>query len=162
MSQVNAAILTGGVDYTVKDAGLEAFSSPAEVVDFNFVQLYLIDANYNDNVSALLTGEAEFDGRRVASFSDGSYGVVYNDKQEFAWYYNSGGRLISYTKLSSANYPSKITRYKPDGTIINRGLKVSESESFVFSTDGKLLAHWIGRNCYDENNKLTMTRRNSD
>ena len=37
-------------------------------------------------------------------------------------------------------------------------LRVSKDETFIFNKSGKLLAHWIGNNCYDENNSVIMTR----
>jgi hypothetical protein len=106
-----------------------------------------------------MLGIQELKDRKVVRFSDGSYGIVYHDDPLFSWYYKNG-RLINFTQKSSENYPCRITKYKPDGTIANAGYKVSDKESFIFSSNGKLIAHWKGTLCFDENNNIIMTRKN--
>ena len=45
-----------------------------------------------------------------------------------------------------------------DGTLDSTTISISKDEQFVFDKNKKLLAHWIGKNCYDENGHLIMTR----
>ena len=39
------------------------------------------------------------------------------------------------------------------------GLRVSKRETFLYSPNGELIAHWIGPNGYDENGQIIMTRK---
>ena len=157
---VNAVIVEGGVEYNQERAAEEVFRTPPNTLSFNFVSKHFIDTDYSDNIQALQAGIKELKDRRVGSFSDGSYGVMYYDDPLYSWYYSYSGRLINFTERSSVDYPCKITKYKPDGTVANTGLKVSENESYIFSPQGKLLAHWLGNLCYDEFNNVIMTRKN--
>jgi hypothetical protein len=59
----------------------------------------------------------------------------------------------------SLEYPFKTYKYSTDGKLVNTSLRVSEDEAFVFLKSGKLLAHWIGAYCYDEDDNAIMTRR---
>ena len=106
-----------------------------------------------------MSGITELKDRKMAQFSDGSYGVIYFDDPLYTWIYKNG-KLINFIEKSSLDYPAKTTRYKPDGSVINVGLKVSNNESFIYSPDGKLIAHWLGKLCYDSANNVIMTRKN--
>ena len=97
--------------------------------------------------------------RKLAKFSDGSYGIQYYNDTMFSWYYSQNGKLINFTQKDSESYPHRVTKFKPDGSVANTGYRVSEKESFIFTPDGKLLAHWLGNNCYDENNNVIMKRQ---
>ena len=90
--------------------------------------------------------------------TDRKFRKINYDDPEYSWFYSPQGRLISFTRKENVTFPSKVIRYKPDGSISNVGLKISENESFVYSTDGKLLGHWIGNLCYDEFNNVVMKR----
>ena len=154
-----AKIITGEVEYNEDIAREEVFSEPITPISFNFIKNHLIDTNLEENINAISLGIQELKDRKVVGFSDGSYGIVYYNDPLYSWFYN-GGRLINFTHKTSEDYPCKITKYKPDGTVANSGYKVSDKESFIFSTSGKLLAHWKGKYCYDEQNNLIMTRKN--
>ena len=155
----NAKIITGEVEYNAKLAHDEVFENHLTPINFNYIKNRLIDLNAEENINAISLGIKKLNDRRIAGFSDGSYGVVYYDDPLYSWYYKNG-RLINFTQKSSETYPCKITKYKPDGTIANAGYKVSETESYIFSPEGILLAHWIGTLCYDKNNNIIMTRKN--
>ena len=51
-----------------------------------------------------------------------------------------------------------VTNWSKSEFFINDD-RVSDKESFIFSPNGKLLAHWLGNNCYDEYNHIIMTRK---
>ena len=155
---VQSKIITGEIEYNAETAEREVFSSPVEPISFNYIRNHLFDSNAVENITSLLSGITEFQDRKAALFSDGSYGVMYYDDPYYTWIYKNG-KLINFSKKSSLEYPAKITRYKADGSIINIGLKISEQESYIYSTDGKLIAHWLGKNCYDKNNNIIMTRK---
>lgn len=146
----NAAIITGEVEYDY-NAG-NNYQPTKTAVKY-------IDSANSENRNYLLQGITELKDRKLAKFSDGSYGVLYYDDPMYTWYYSENGRLINYTQKDNMGYPCRITKYKPDGSVANTGYRVSEKESFIYSPQGKLIAHWIGENCYDGNNNLIMKRK---
>lgn len=154
----NAKIITGEVEYNAEQARGEVFENPLEPVSFNFIRNHFIDAKAEENMNCLSSGITELEDRKLAKFSDGSYGVTYRSDPLYSWFYYQG-KLINFTQKDSTSYPCKITKYKPDGTVANAGYKVSESESFIFSPNGKLLAHWSGNLCYDSKNNVIMARK---
>ena len=156
---VNAQIITGEVEYNADLAKDETFSKPIEKIRFDKIYSRFFDTNNIENLNYLFKGITELKDRKLAKFSDGSYGIQYYDDPMFSWYYSENGKLINFTQKDSLNYPHRITKYKPDGSISNTGYRVSGKESFIFTPDGKLLAHWLGNNCYDENNNIIMTRK---
>lgn len=155
----NAKIITGEIEYNAETAREEVFSTPVKTFSFNSIRKYFIDVNNVENLNYLYQGITELKDRKIGKFSDGSYGVQYYDDPMYSWYYSPNGRLINFTYKDSSDYPCKITKYKPDGSVTNQGYRVSENESYIFTPDGKLLAHWIGNNCYDEYNNIIMTRK---
>ena len=154
-----AQIITGEVEYNADIAREETFSKPVEKVSFSRIRNRFYDSDNIENLNNLLQGITELKDRKLAKFSDGSYGIQYYDDPMYSWYYSSNGKLISFIQKDSLDYPCRITKFKPDGNIANTGYRVSERESYIFAPDGKLLAHWLGNNCYDENNNLIMTRK---
>ena len=157
--QAQAKIITGEVEYNADIARNETFSKPIEKISFDKIYNHFFDSDNIENLNYLFKGITELKDRKLAKFSDGSYGIQYYDDPMYSWYYSSNGRLINFTLKDSMDYPCKITKYKPDGSIANQGYRVSENESFLFTPQGKLLAHWLGDNCYDEYNNVIMTRK---
>ena len=160
LCSAKAVIVNGGIEYNQEIAAEEVFREPFENINYYHIASHFIDSGYEENISALKSGITDLKDRKVGKFSDGTYGVMYYADPLYDWYYNSNGRLKNFTKKNSLEYPIKITKYKPDGSIANTGLKVSENESFIFSPNGKLIAHWKGNLCFDEANNIIMTRKN--
>ncbi len=154
-----AQIITGEVEYNAETAGIQTFSKPVEKISFDKIRNKFYDSENIENLNYLFQGITELKDRKLAKFSDGSYGIQYYDDPMFSWYYSSNGKLINFTQKDSLNYPCRTTKFKPDGSITNLGYRVSDKESFIFSPNGKLLAHWLGNECFDENNNLIMTRK---
>ena len=155
----NAQVLTGGVNYSVSDARIELQNTRPPAIDFLLVQDNFNDRNHKENYSKLLKGETKLSDRTLGLFSDGTYAVCYKDDVLHVWYYDKDGTLINTEQKTSLNFPYKTYKYSPDGELVNMTLRVSESETFIFSPIGKLLGHWIGQNCYDETGKIIMTRK---
>lgn len=153
-----AKIITGEIEYNNEIAKQEVFAESPAQINFEKIRLHLIDQNRVENLNAIYEGKKELNGRILAHYSDGNYGIHYLDDAQYSWFYSPQGRLTSFTHKETLTYPSKVVRYKPDGTISNLGLKISDNESYIYSTNGKLLAHWVGNLCYDENNNIIMTR----
>ena len=155
----NATVITGGVKYDINRAKNEILSTQPPSTPSQLLRNNIIDTNNSSNKNALLNGITELKDRKLAKFSDGSYAVLYYDNPFYSFYYSESGKLISYTYKTSQNYPCKFKKFKPDGSLINTGYRVSEQESFIYSPEGKLLAHWLGNKCFDGNNNLIMTRQ---
>ena len=147
---VKAQIITGEVEYNTE---------AAEKLSYEYLRNRLLDSNNSENLNYLFQGITELKDRKLAKFSDGSYAVLYYDNPFYSFYYSQNGKLISYTYKTSQNYPCNFKKFKPDGSIINTGYRVSEQESFIYSPEGRLLAHWLGNKCFDGNNNLIMTRQ---
>ena len=154
---VNAKIISGEVEYNDKLTNKNIASHNHYA--FNTISKYLVDTNNNKNIYFLNQGITELKDKKLVKFSDGTYGIKYYDDPLYSWYYSYNGRLISFTRNNTTSFPAKVTKYRPDGSIINIGYRVSEKESFIYSENGELLAHWLDNNCYDKNNKLIMTRK---
>ncbi|MBP3821082.1 hypothetical protein J6G99_05505 [bacterium] len=156
---VNAEVLTGGIKYTAQDAKLELQNNRPSGIDYILANNNYVDKNRRQNLDALLNGVTKLNDRTLAIFSDKSYGVNYNKDPLHVWYYAYDGNLIYSEEKSSLNYPYRTYKYTPDGDLINMSMRVSEGEAFIFSPQGELLGHWIGKNCYDKNGKVIMTRK---
>ena len=155
----DAQIITGEVKYDVERAEEEVFQTSVKPVGQDLLYSKYIDYNNIENLNALHSGITELKDRKGALFSDNSYGVIYFDDPLYSWYYSQNGRLINFMQKDSEEYPTKFVRFKPDGSVTNRGIKVSEQESFIFSPEGKLIAHWLNSLCYDAHNNIIMTRK---
>ena len=160
--QTDAQIITGGIKYDTETAEREVFKTPVKPVKQELLYKRYIDTNNEENLNALKSGITELKDRKVALFSDGSYGIVYFDDPLYSWYYSNNGRLINFMQKDSEEYPSKFVKFKPDGSVANRGIKVTERESFIFNPEGRLIAHWLGSLCYDAQNNIIMTRKFTD
>ncbi len=154
-----AQMITGEVKYTEEIARHEVFSEGIITPSIELIQANLIDKHCIENNVALLKGQTSIKDRTLVKFSDETYGVTYKQIPLFSWIYTSSGQLISFIKRESLNYPTKTVKYKPDGSIINAGYKVSDKESYIYSIDGKMLAHWKGNICFDLNDNIIMIRK---
>lgn len=156
--------LRGGVVYTVESARKLAFSGLDLKLDKSLIKPYYYDENRDENLLAIKEGRALKD-RYIMEFSSGivkGYAVTYNDKPEYAYYYTKGGYLagVDYNpQPDRGEYPYKIGKYNAFGSIISVGLYVSDDEQFSYSKNGKLLAHWIGDNGFNEKGKLIAKRK---
>ena len=157
VSVCNATTLTGGIKYTQEDARLELQNNKPNA-DF-ILRASGIDSEYDKNINSLLQGITKLNDRILAKFSDGSYGVSYYNDPTHVYYYDKSGTLINAEVKVSLEYPYRTYKYNPDGELVTMTMRVSEDETFIFNPQGKLLGHWLGTNCYDENGTILMTRK---
>lgn len=158
-SPVNAEVLQGGVSFDVNSAREELLKFSDNKIDKTLVQSFYRDYYYNENQTYKLSADKELKNRVLAFFSDTTYGVMYNAIPLYVWYYSKDGDLIYMEKKDSTEYPYKSYKYTPSGLLMNMSLRVSKEEAFVYTPAGKLIAHWIGPNAYDEENNVIMTRK---
>lgn len=155
-------ILTGGVDYNVNSAREELLNSPVKKINPHITPQYITDKNNRENLEYFLQGNVELKDRTLAFFSDSTYAVMYNDDKYHVRYYSNSGKLI-YTEVKDGlNYPYKSYKFDTSGRLINMGLRVSKEETFIYSPDGKLIAHWKGQFAYDEKGNVIMSRKYTD
>ena len=154
-----AEIITGGIEYNSETARNYLISTPKEIINNNELQKHYIDINRNDNLTSLLKGNTQLTDRTLAYFSDGSYGIIYKNSPKNVWYYNSDGILTHSEIKNSLTYPYKAYKYSPQGELVNMSLRVSKNETFIYTPQGELIAHWLGKYCYDKNNKIIMSRQ---
>ena len=157
ISCANATTLSGGIKYTQEDARLELQHNRPSA---NFIlNTEGVDSYYVENHTALLKGLTKLKDRTLAQFSDGSYGINYYNDPTHVYYYDKDGTLINAEIKTSTQYPYRTYKYSPDGELVTMTMRVSEEETFIFDPRGKLLGHWMGNNCYDENGAILMTRK---
>jgi len=151
--------LTGGVDYTGIGNDLIQ-SKPADAPDDSAT----FDKQYEENMACLLNGKTELTDRNLALFSDGSYGVEYKnlDTPHFIRYYDKDGKLMNIEVKEGVDYPYKTYKYDTNGTLVNMTYRKSKSETFIYTPGGKLIAHWVGPNAYDQAGNVIMTRKYSE
>lgn len=152
-------IITGGVEMTVEDARGELLSGNKETLNKQNIINNFKDPKYEENQAMLLKGITELKDRKLGKFSDGSYAVMYYNDRKNTYYYSQDGTLTHNETRTGIEYPYRAYKYSTNGKLVNMSLKVSEYETFIFTPSGKLIAHWQGENCYDEDNNIIMTRK---
>lgn len=155
---VGAEILQGGITYDVNSAREELMKHSNNKIDKTLVQSFEKDYYYKENNLYRLNADKTPSNRVLAFFSDTTYGVMYNAIPLYVWYYAQDGTLIYMEKKDSTEYPYKSYKYTPSGLLMNMSMRVSKEEAFVYTPAGKLIAHWVGANAYDEENNIIMTR----
>ena len=151
---VNAEVLKGGVSYTVDEARAKAFSNVPLKIDMNEYKKYFKDPNYEENKKAISDEKKRLKGRQLTFFSVGGYSIVYYNNLTTAFYYDDFGNL----ELIEFHYQEKDIAYTVSGNLDRISLLVKKSECFIFDLNKKLVAHWIGNNCYNEKGELILTR----
>lgn len=152
-------LLYGEAEYNTQRALDEVSQTKQLKINPNFLIPHLLDINNNENLSALLKGQVELKDRELALFSIGTYGVVYKEDKLHAYYYSNSGVLEYVDFRSGSEYPYKSYQYDIAGNLVNMGLRVSKREAYIYSPDGKLIAHWVGAYGYDERGNIIMTRK---
>lgn len=159
---VNAAVLEGGIDYNVNSAREALLENSDKSIDVNIVMSHMRDTQHKENIHYISLGKIELKDRILAFFSDSTYAVMFNNDPLHVWYYGQNGNLLYAEKKDRVQYPYKSYKYTTSGRLVNMSLRVSKGETFIYSPDGKLIAHWIGANAYDESNRVIMTRKYSE
>ncbi len=164
----NAYTLKGGVEYTVDTARIAAFENISPEIPLSEIKHYLRDMFYFSNIEALNQGKLiaglGFKRKLVPFYNKNKklsfYGVQTEDEPEKKLYYSTSGRLLKYEiNTFKGTYPYRTVAYDTKGRLISINFAVSENEAFIFDKNKKLIGHWIGNQCFDENGQKTITRR---
>ena len=153
-----AFTLKAGVSYSVNTARIESFTNIKYKIDMSLYKEFLRDNDFLENKKLLLKNKLKNKYKKLVKFSDGSYSVTYKDNKNVSFFYNAKGCLICiqfniYTINCKKRY-SYDSKGNFDGVI----LCTKNNEQFIFDKNKKLIAHWIGKNCYNEKGELIMTR----
>ena len=70
------------------------------------------------------------------------------------------GNLEHVEKRTVDIYPTKFYKYNLKGDLMAVVLVVSETESFIYFKDGRLIAHWINDKAYDKDGNISQERIN--
>ena len=150
-----AQTLTGGVSYTVDEIRKIAFQDVSSKIDINEYKKYFVFEKNTEKKLGLLNIFAPY--RITTRFSNGSYAVRYKKDSERAYYYDSSGHLKKIDFMTKDK--TKQVSYDNKGNLDSVVLALPGNEQYMFDNKGKLSAHWIGNNCYNEKGELVMTRK---
>ncbi len=153
-----AYTIKAGISLTVNEARTISFENVTPQIDISKYKKYFFDKNYKKNQNALKKGKYRYQNKYLTLFSNNSYAITYLYHKEIGFYYNSNGHLILIEYDLNKNYPVKRVRYDINGNLDSVSLSTSNKEDFIFDINKKLIAHWIGNNCYNEKGELTKTR----
>jgi hypothetical protein len=119
------------------------------------------DPNFGDNKNVRDKGGGRVNGRLITVFPDGGY-CVKNPEQTERHYYLESGQLqaVQFIRdLKAYKYAANPAQKDLMGKLITVSIQVAEGESFVFSTDGVLIAHWVKENCFRADGSSCGTRK---
>ena len=154
--------IKAGISYTVNEARQIAFENVQQKIDINKYKEYFMDINFNKNQELLSKGKTKYKNRILTKFSDGAdcaYGVRYLDNIYESFYYDKDGNLLYLDFTEKTGYPNKTIAYDCNGVLDTITFNIKKKEQFIFNINKKLIAHWIGDNCYNEKGELIMTRK---
>ena len=150
--------LKGGINYTVQSARVESFDNIKLQINIAKYKKFANDKNYNKNLILINKKTQNYKDRYITSYSNGAYTICYKSNIKNSYHYNQNGELIGISITQGKGFPSKRITYDSSGNFDSVTLDVSKSEQFIFDKNKKLVAHWIGKNCYNEQGELIMTR----
>jgi hypothetical protein len=154
---------------TVDEARQEAFRTAKPWVDVSGFPT--VDPNFLSNRHQVQKGGGKVGDRLITVFKYGQYSV-HSLKEEMSGpfvsqYFLSNGLLIAIEFDDGGQHISKSykhsainnTPYFNKGQLIAINLSIGGKESYIFSTDGLMIAHWIGNKCYNTDGSSCGTRR---
>ena len=164
---VNAEVFKLSAEYTVDEARIIAFDNSEMTIPVSEFNLDIFDNYYYTNITAIKAGKTIAGygyKRKLVPFYDkhkklSFYGVQSEYSPNKKFYYSPAGRLLKYEyNTFKGTYPYKTVAYDRKGRLTNINLIVSDNEVFIFNKNKKLIAHWVGDTCYNENGEIDLTR----
>ncbi len=151
---VSAYTLKGGVTYTVESARKEAFADVKYSISSRIIKNNKFDPNYEENKKLIQQGIVETNDRYITYYSNGQYGIVYKNNLYYEFDYLENGKLESVGVRTGLICPIKVYGYDANNKLTAIRLQLSFDEAYIFSVDGRLLAHWINNVSYDSNGNV--------
>ena len=160
----SALILQGNAEFNAEVAREEVFNNINYALGPNEFRDYWYDPNFEANYSGLQNGKNKISNRALALFSDGTYGVRYDNDPYHNYYYSSEGALFKVDVLNKPYYvyPHSSVAYNKYGAFKNATFVVSKSEQYLYDSNKKLIGHWVDNACYDESGKVLLLRKNAE
>ena len=119
---------------------------------------FIEDKNYAKNIELISKRTQNYRDRYITVYSDGDYTICYKSNLKTAYHYSKNGKLRGISLTKGRGFPSRRITYDKNGIFDSVTLDVAKDEQFIFDKNKKLVAHWIGNNCYNEQGELIMTR----
>ena len=156
-----ALILQGNAEFNAELAREETFSNIHFALEPDAFKDYWYDPNFLANYSGLKNGETKIADRYLALFSDGTYGVRYENDPYHNYYYNEKGALFKVDVLNKPynEYPHRSIAYNKYGAFKNATYVVSKDEQYLYDAEKRLIGHWIDNACYDARGNVLMLRK---
>ena len=164
MLPASALMLQGNAEFNAELAREEVFNNVNFVLKPSTFQPHWTDANYMSNYSALQNGKNKVGERYLALFSDGTYGLRYENDPYHNYYYDAEGVLFKVDVLNKPfnEYPHSSIAYNKYGVFKNATFVVSKKEQYFYDVNKKLIGHWIDNACYDSKGNVLLLRRNAN
>ena len=150
--------IKGGISYTEAEARKCAFKDVLYKIEIDKYKDFFTDKNFLINQEKINKGKKKYKNRYLTRFSKGEYAVRYIFQPSHAYYYNIDGILCYIDIDLGHSYPKQRVTYDSKGILDSVTLDISANEQFIFDTNKKLVAHWIGNNCYNNKGELIDTR----
>ena len=157
--QTFSLTLKGSASYTVECAKTEAFEGVASHINLSNYKDFFIDKYYEKNIENIKRGKYKFRTYYISYFQKEGYCITYRRTENIGYYYNLDGTLQLIEFATQGEYPRRSIRYDASGKLDSTTLIISHNESYVFYLNRKLIAHWIGKNCYNEQGEIINTRK---
>ncbi len=144
--------------WTIQEARTEGFEDVTPQAEVS--QYGVRDPQFEAHQPLLAAGGGKLGKQVITVFDSGNYAVVdYSEgNHPPAFYYSVAGYLRFVQYDSGGEFPSKSYKHcagslcealgYPSGQLLTVSVAVSETESFIFDPTGRLLAHWVGSECY--------------
>lgn len=155
---IHAENIKAGIKYNEANARIEVFQNIERKIDKDFFSKYKKDKNRDLHISLIKSNILEIKNEKtICPFyiknTLASYAITYDSEPNYTFYYNILGNLIKFDIVKETNYPRKILGYSHFGNLISAGLEVDKNEQFIYDDNGKLIAHWLGNEILNKNNK---------
>lgn len=157
-SFANAEAIKAGIKYNEASARTEVFKDIQRKIEKDFYRKYKKDPNRVLNIELIKNNTFIVKNSRVLCpfyIKDtlASYAVMYVEEPNYAFYYDILGNLVKFDIVDGNTYPRKIIGYSRFGNLISAALEIDDNEQFVYDENGKLIAHWVGSEVLNKNNK---------
>ena len=149
--------LTAGVSYSVNELRTIAFENVDKKINMDKYSKYLTYKEFcKNNPSLLIPKKFKFN---LTYYSNGTYSVRSKIDSHNVFYYDTNGNLLKIDIYINNGKLDKRISYDRNGNLDAIALDITNSEQLLFDKEKKLVAHWIGNNCYNEKGELIMTRK---
>ena len=154
--QAAAKTLKAGVSYSVNELRTIAFENVDKKINMDKYSKYLTYKEFcKNNPSLLIPKKFKFN---LTYYSNGTYSVRSKIDSHNVFYYDTNGNLLKIDIYINNGKLDKRISYDRNGNLDAIALDITNSEQLLFDKEKKLVAHWIGNNCYNEKGELVMTR----